>query len=102
MVAVGQVPVSHRPEQALSINIGDPGMTALHRAGLGGLWLTLDVLDRQPEHQQLRAELLALGGSWEKDETSVTFSWEGDGKAFFQKFIAESFRVTNDGRVWFL
>jgi CRISPR-associated protein Cas8a1/Csx13 len=86
----------------LRISLGDPGMTALHRAGLGGLWLTLDAIEREPQHHQLHNELLALGGSWQKDDVSVTFRWEGDGRAFFQRLIAESFRVTDDGRVWFL
>lgn len=102
MEVIGQTSVSQGPEHSLRISLGDPGMTALHRAGLGGLWLTLEALEQEPEHQYLREQLLALGGAWDKDEHSVTFSWQGDGRAFFQRLIAESFRVTNDGRVWFL
>ncbi len=85
---------------SLRIGLFDPGMTALHRVGLAGLWLTLHAIEReQPELQQA---LNALGGTWKLSPHAVQLSWSGDGKAFFDRLIKESFRLTPDGRFWFL
>lgn len=87
------------PTDTLRIGLFDPGMTVLHRVGIAGLWLTLQELDRDP---QLSGELRQLGGSWSRTRHSVEFRWKGDGKAFFQALIRASFRLTPDGRFWFL
>lgn len=85
---------------SLRISLFDPGMTALHRVGLAGLWLTLRAIER--EHPELKQELNALGGTWTLGPRAVELSWSDDGKAFFERLIKESFRLTADGRFWFL
>jgi|GEM_PF-426307 CRISPR-associated protein Cas8a1/Csx13 len=86
----------------LRIGLFDPGMTPLHRAGLAGLWMTLAALDERPEESETRERLQSLGGSWERARDAVTFTWSGEGKAFFSELIRQSFRLTEDGRFWFL
>ncbi|MCC6626828.1 MAG: type I-MYXAN CRISPR-associated Cas8a1/Cmx1 [Chloroflexi bacterium] len=84
----------------LRIGLFDPGMTMLHRVGLGGLWLTLEAIDRH--HPDVKAALQAAGGEWSREATAVELRWIGDGAAFFETLIRESFRLTDDGRFWFL
>lgn len=80
----------------LRIDLFEPGMTALHRVGLAGLWMTLDVIEhRHPTlHEELRRH-----GSWTLGPRSVELTWQGGGKAFFWTLIEASFRLTNDGRI---
>jgi CRISPR-associated protein Cas8a1/Csx13 len=85
---------------SLRIGLFDPGMTVLHRVGLAGLWLTLHAIER--EHPGLKQELNGLGGAWMLSSHAVELSWSGDGKGFFDRLIKESFRLTADGRFWFL
>ncbi|HZA23507.1 MAG TPA: type I-MYXAN CRISPR-associated Cas8a1/Cmx1 [Dehalococcoidia bacterium] len=84
----------------LAIRLFDPGMTPLHRVGLGGLWMTLRVMEA--EHPELQEALYELGGRWATGAQGVEFTWTGDGRGFFQRLIQESFRLTEDGRFWFL
>jgi CRISPR-associated protein Cas8a1/Csx13 len=84
----------------LRIGLFDPGMTALHRVGLGGLWLTLEVIERQ--HPTIKEALREAGGAWTLAPTAVELRWTGDGAAFFKTLIKEAFRLTDDGRIWFL
>ncbi len=92
-----------RPSQtdgSLRIGLFDPGMTALHRAGLAGLWMTLRAIEQ--DEPDLAEELAKLGGAWTLGSRTVEFTWTGDGRAFFQRLIAAAFRLTPDGRFWFL
>lgn len=85
---------------SLRISLFDPGMTAFHRVGLAGLWLTLHAVER--DHPGLKQELNALGGAWTLSPHAVELTWSGDGKALFERLVKESFRLTPDGRFWFL
>ena len=67
-------------------------MTALHRAGLVGLWMTLDALDREGRR-------IPGGSSWSLLEDGVDFHIAGEPRAFFDFLIKWSFKV-EDGRVW--
>lgn len=84
----------------LRIGLFDPGMTALHRAGLGGLWLTLREIDRH--HRALRDDL-RRDTTWSLDHQVVTFLWETDAGArrFFERLIRASFDL-DEGRIWLL
>lgn len=74
----------------LTISLDAPGMTALHRVGVAGLWMTLDTFDANPG---LAAPLRAAGGSWSRDDRAVTLRWEQDGAAFLNALIRASFRL---------
>jgi CRISPR-associated protein Cas8a1/Csx13 len=46
--------------------------------------------------------LQAAGGEWTWEPTAVELRWTGDGTAFFRTLIGEAFRLSDDGRFWFL
>ena len=73
---------------SIAISIGDPGMTALHRAGLAGLYMTL---------QQLEKSRKNCGLNWALDKNKVELSWDGDFQPAFDRLFRSSFGVTNDG-----
>ncbi len=82
----------------LTVNLFGPGMTALHKVGLAGLWMTLRALEQERDH---KAELPEPGGSWERTATTVTLRWDTDAAGFFKKLFEESFRIDKNGLVWF-
>ncbi|MGD9932892.1 MAG: type I-MYXAN CRISPR-associated Cas8a1/Cmx1 [Dehalococcoidia bacterium] len=86
----------------LRIGLEQPGTGPLHRAGVAGLWMTLAEIERASAQRTLRDELLALGGSWERDSLGVTFSWNDDPAPFFERLVRASFGLTEDGRFHFL
>lgn len=83
-------------ERSLKIDLFAPGMTTLHRVGLAGLAMTLSALEEDGTAEQLQPS-----GSWKVTARDVTFQWQGDEKAFFSRLIRASFRVTDDGLIWF-
>jgi len=85
-------------EGSLTINLFGPGMTALHKVGLAGLWMTLKALEKD---QDASARLQKAGGSWDLTGTSVTLRWSGKPEAFFQALLKESFKIDKKGLLWF-
>lgn len=78
----------------LRINLFGLGMTALHRVGLAGLWMTLRYFER--------TEITLEGGTWELDDRSVTLRWGDEGPGPLLKSLCEaSFRVDPHGLIWF-
>jgi CRISPR-associated protein Cas8a1/Csx13 len=78
--------------QPFVMKLSAPGMTALHRAGLAGLWMTLDALDKE-------GIKLAVG-SWRLSDHEVTIYLDDPG-SFFDTLIKESFKIDKDGLIWF-
>lgn len=70
-----------------------PGMTALHRVGLAGLWMTL----KEFEGEKIRLK----GGSWELNDRRVILRWEGTAKPFFESLFKQSFKVNRNSLLWF-
>ncbi len=83
---------------SLTINLFGPGMTALHKVGLAGLWMTLEAFEGD---QQAMDRLHNTGGSWERNDTSVTLNWNGASDPFFKALFKESFKLDNNGLLWF-
>lgn len=76
----------------LKIELGTPGMTALHKVGLAGLWMTLDYFDRAR---------VQLPGSWECHPYGVVLRWGPEGpEPFFKALVRESFRIDRHGLIW--
>lgn len=71
----------------------DPGMTALHRVGLAGLWMTL----KQFEKERVRIH----GGTWSLTSEAVTLRWEGKPRKFFESLFKHSFKINKNGLLWF-
>ena len=73
---------------SIAISIGDPGMSALHRTGLAGLYMTLQQLENCREN---------LGLNWSLGKNKVELSWDGDFQQTFDRLFRSSFGVTADG-----
>lgn len=78
---------------SLELNLFAPGMTALHKAGLAGLWMTLDRFDRD--------RIRLPGGSWTLADRSVKLEWSGKPETFFKALFKESFKLDRNKLVWF-
>lgn len=76
---------------SLVMKLSGPGMTALHRAGLAGLWMTLDALGKDGAG--------LADGSWTLSDHEVALRFGRPGP-FFDALIRESFRTTRDGLIW--
>lgn len=75
------------------MDLFSPGMTALHRAGLAGLWMTLKQFERD--------DVRLSGGSWELTAWSVALRWEaGRTQAFLESLFKRSFRIDKRGLIW--
>ena len=83
------------PPDQLKMKLFAPGMSALHRAGLGGLACTLKAMERQYESKLLKAD--KLPGPivndeypWEITEDSVTlkFGQPEKAKEYLEKLFA--------------
>jgi CRISPR-associated protein Cas8a1/Csx13 len=91
----------------LTMRLFAPGMSLLHRAGLGGLACTLKAMERQHEAGQLpKAKLPApfVDGAppWAIDEQSVTlrFGKPENAGEYLKKLFAFAFGVRKDGLIY--
>ncbi len=84
--------VKEKKDGFLKISLFDPGMTTLHKAGLAGLWMTLEAIENDTNFK------IRVGrfGSWKRDETSVSLSWN-DEEAFFKELFDVSFGMSQEG-----
>lgn len=77
------------------INLFGPGMTALHKAGLAGLWMSLKAIE---EENGGRTEL--ANGCWERGSTHITLRWEGASEYFFSELFKRSFKIDAKRMIW--
>ena len=82
----------------MTVTLADPAMGMLHRAGLAGLWMTLDAANAELASPRPGTASTALksAGSWSLDTTAITVNWTGDGKAFFQALFDYAYPVDRD------
>ncbi len=80
------------------VDLFGPGMTTLHKVGAAGLWMTLKAIE---DNATARKRLTRAGGSWERGHTSVTISWTGDPRPFFEALFQEAFKIDPNGLIWF-
>lgn len=76
-------------EPPLTCDLFLPGMTPLHRAGLGGLASTLQWIEKAVPAADRPP------GQWTIDERSVTFVWEStkEAESLFEKLFALAFQL---------
>ena len=81
--------------EKLTCDLFAPGMTRLHRAGLGGLVSTLRHLEREISPKECPSS------RWTIDERAVTFTWENsdEAKALFSGLFAFAFQL-RDGLIY--
>jgi CRISPR-associated protein Cas8a1/Csx13 len=74
----------------LNLRLNAPGMTSLHKAGLAGLYMTLQAFEETNEHIE--------GLSWSLENKNVLLEWDDDRlKSTFEKFIDRSFWIDEEG-----
>jgi len=90
----------------LKMELFAPGMSALHRAGLGGLACTLKAMERQFANGQLAksklpAPFIEGRPPWEIDEHSVTLKFGKPEQAgeYLEKLFEFAFAVRTDGLI---
>lgn len=77
----------------LELDLGNPRMTLLHRAGIAGLWMTLKYFEN---HQEFAPDL-----SWKLTPRSVSLHWKGKDLDALESLLRASFRVDSDGLISF-
>ena len=79
----------------MTVALSDPGMGILHRAGLAGLWMTLDAADAELKQGVPGDDAAALrdAGTWTLGPNRVSLSWDGDGKGFFRALFDYAYPV---------
>jgi CRISPR-associated protein Cas8a1/Csx13 len=72
----------------IEFDLGDPSLTLLHRAGLAGLWMTLN---------QMRKEKVTppFGLDWQLTHRQVTLNWENSDRKVLEWLLKESFQIHN-------
>lgn len=78
----------------MAIKLNAPGMTSLHKAGLAGLYMTLQAFDE--------TGVTIEGLDWQLESTSVVLTWQEEmTEAAFNALINKSFRRDDDGFIRF-
>lgn len=91
----------------LSMNLFAPGMSALHRAGLGGLACTLKAMEQHYESGLLREKDLPAPFEndqppWEIDDQSITlrFGQPENAGEYLKKLFAFAFQLGKEGLIY--
>ena len=91
----------------LTMELFAPGMTLLHRAGLGGLACTLKAMERHHKAKLLRDDklpgpIVEVNYPWEITEDSVTLRFGKPEKAgeYLRKLFEYAFQIRPDGLIF--
>ena len=92
----------------LTMTLFAPGMTAMHRAGLGGLACTLKAMERQHKADLLRTNKLLPGPvaddvyPWDITDDAVTlrFGKPTHARDYLKKLFAFAFSITPSGLIY--
>lgn len=76
-------------KQTLKLQLNDPGLSALHRAGLAGLWMTLDALNDEKKKGTLDwPEWL---DPLQMDSHGIEIEWEGTPRILLEWLLPAAF-----------
>jgi CRISPR-associated protein Cas8a1/Csx13 len=76
--------------QEMILKLNEAGMTSLHKAGLAGLYMTLQSFAENEEEIE--------GMEWQLGETEIKLNWTDETpKAAFEKLIKKSFWIDDEG-----
>ena len=81
-------------EQHINLELNGPGMSPLHRAGMAGLFMTLNYLDKTGEKID--------GLSWSYGGTSIELLFSGDVLKSLGMLLKRSFSTDNQGLIHIL
>ena len=79
----------------IEISLSDPAMTMLHRAGVAGLYMTLNALAKRYPTQKSRQ----CSFKWTITKTSISLYWKGNDYKALDWLFAESFQISSDGLI---
>jgi CRISPR-associated protein Cas8a1/Csx13 len=79
----------------IELHLNHPCMTMLHRAGLAGLWMTLQQLEKQSSKDTQKPGNL----SWSLSSHSVSLTWEGDDFTVLEWFLKQVFQTDRNGLI---
>lgn len=79
----------------MTLQLDDRRLTMLHSAGIAGLAMTLNRLDKlYPQFDQRPA-----GWKWSLDEIKIELFWTGDDAIALKWLLSESFKIDGDGLI---
>jgi CRISPR-associated protein Cas8a1/Csx13 len=79
----------------IQLELGDPSMTLMHRAGMAGLWMTLKQLEQQyPTSAERRGNL-----TWLLTPHSISLNWEGQDLEVLDWLLKQSFKISHEGLI---
>lgn len=79
----------------IQLHIGDPGITLMHRAGIAGLWMTLEQLQQEYPEPSSRAGRI----SWSLAPRSISLDWEGEDFEVLDWLLQQSFQISEEGLI---
>ncbi|MGQ4650344.1 type I-MYXAN CRISPR-associated Cas8a1/Cmx1 [Lyngbya aestuarii] len=79
----------------IQLNLGDPSMTLMHRAGLAGLWMTLKQLEQQYPTLAERPGNF----TWSLTPRSISLNWEGQDLEVLDWLLKQSFQISDEGLI---
>lgn len=79
----------------IQLNLGDPSMSLMHRAGLAGFWMTLKQLEQQYPTSAERPGNL----TWSLTPRSISLNWEGQDLEILDWLLKQSFKISDEGLI---
>lgn len=73
----------------ITLDLATPNLTGLHRAGMAGLWMTLQQLDREIPKGDRPGQF-----NWQLAPRQIALSWEGNDFEVLDWLLKESFQTT--------
>ncbi|MBD2211884.1 type I-MYXAN CRISPR-associated Cas8a1/Cmx1 [Nostoc linckia FACHB-104] len=79
----------------IQLDLSDPTMTWLHRAGMAGLWMTLKQLEQLYPIPQKRPGSL----TWLLTPRTISLYWESEDFSVLDWLLKQSFQISNEGLI---
>ena len=79
----------------IQLNLGDPSITWIHRAGIAGLWMTLKQLEKLYPIPAERPGNL----SWLLTARSISLEWQGQDFVVLDWLLKQSFQINKEGLI---
>ncbi|MEH2395561.1 MAG: type I-MYXAN CRISPR-associated Cas8a1/Cmx1 [Nostoc sp.] len=79
----------------IQLNLGDPSITWIHRAGIAGLWMTLKQLEKLYPIPAERPGNL----TWLLTPRSISLEWQGQDFLVLDWLLKQSFQINEEGLI---
>jgi CRISPR-associated protein Cas8a1/Csx13 len=78
--------------QTITLNLGSPNLTGLHRAGMAGLWMTLQQLGKDIPKGDRPGQL-----DWHLNSRQILINWQGHDFEVLDWLLKQSFQTSPEG-----